>query len=391
MLDSKHRSAPAETVPATINPRIFSLIAVANRRAHEQGRYNVNSVSFATIGSDRPLRGVVVGAGFLGPFWAKELVHSQDTELVGWVDLDADRVRARADELDPANLPTGSSLETLLATLKPDFVVNAAAPGAHYEVTMTSLGHGAAVLGEKPLAATVDQAREMVARADETQRLFMVSQNRRYLPALIAYRETVRRLGTVSSLSCDFFRAWRDWQDLEGHFLGTMEQPLLLDMAVHLFDAARALTGADPVAVYCESYDPPWSWFPGAAAANAVFEMTGGLRFTLNGSWCSDGFETTWTGSWRAVGERGSALWDGETAPVLDPAPGQELTAVVPESTTSQEGRFYGLADALTDFVTALRTGHAPQGECHDNLLSMLMCHAAVESAQTGLRVPITL
>ncbi|MDX6242072.1 MAG: hypothetical protein QOG10_6979, partial [Kribbellaceae bacterium] len=94
----------------------------------------------------------------------------------------------------------------------------------------------------------------------------MVSQNRRYLPALIAYRETVRQLGTVSSLSCDFYRAWRDWRDLEGHFLGTMDQPLLQDMAVHLFDAARALTGADPVAVYCESYNPPWSWFPGAAA-----------------------------------------------------------------------------------------------------------------------------
>ena len=28
-------------------------------------------------------------------------------------------------------------------------------------------------------------------------------------------------------------------------------------MAIHLFDAARAISGADPVSVYCESYNPP--------------------------------------------------------------------------------------------------------------------------------------
>ena len=42
-------------------------------------------------------------------------------------------------------------------------------------------------------------------------------------------------------------------------------------MAIHLFDAARALTGADPVSVYCDSYNPPWSWYEGPAAAAAVF------------------------------------------------------------------------------------------------------------------------
>jgi hypothetical protein len=43
----------------------------------------------------------------------------------------------------------------------------------------------------------------------------------------------------------------------------------------------------------------------------------------------------------------------------------------------------------LEEFVAALRTGATPQGECHDNLLSLAMCHAAVESSRAGMRVPI--
>jgi predicted dehydrogenase len=53
------------------------------------------------VGSPRdvtaPLRGLLAGVGLLGPYWARELVESPDTELVGVVDIDAERARAAAD------------------------------------------------------------------------------------------------------------------------------------------------------------------------------------------------------------------------------------------------------------------------------------------------------
>jgi predicted dehydrogenase len=344
-------------------------------------------VTHQTITGDRPLRGVVVGAGGLGPFWAKELLDSPDTELAGWVDLDVARAKEKATALRLPKLPTGPSLPAMLAAEAPDFVVNVTAPLAHHDVTIGALEGGAAVLSEKPMAPSMREAREMVAAADRAGRLFMVSQNRRYMPGLVAYRETLGKAGALASLVCDFYLAHRVPPE---HFLFTLDQPLLLDMAIHLFDAARAVTGADPVTVYAESYNPPGSWFPGDAAANAIFEMTGGLRFVLNGSWCGDGFRTSWTGSWRGVGERGSATWDGESAPAVDPGPDfDDFKPVLPGPNTTRKGRFDGLAGALAEFVTALRTGAVPQGECHDNLRSLAMCHAAVESARTGIRVPV--
>jgi predicted dehydrogenase len=344
-------------------------------------------VSFATIPGTAPLRGVVAGAGKLGPLWARELIESPETELAGWVDLEPSRVRSEAAALGVPDVPAGAVLEEMLDAQRPDFVVNVTAPGAHRAVTIAALERGAAVLSEKPLAATMAEAREMVATADRVERLFMVSQNRRYMPGLIAFRETVAALGTLSELSCDFYLAHREDA---AEFLFTFPHPLLLDMAIHLFDGARAITGASPLSVYCDAYNPPYSWYAGAAAASAIFRMSDDLRFTFKGNWAADGFQTSWTGSWRAVGELGSATWDGENAPRVEAGPGATIVAAVPaEPAVVDETRFFGLAVALAEFVRALRTGAVPAGECHDNLLSLAMCHAAVESSALGEPVDV--
>ena len=75
-------------------------------------------------------------------------------------------------------------------------------------------------------------------------------------------------------------------------------------MAIHQFDLARDLIGGEPVAVYCESYNPGWSWYAGDAAAEVTFEFADGSRFSFSGSWCSPGLETSWNGAWRVSGAR---------------------------------------------------------------------------------------
>ena len=343
-------------------------------------------MSFHTISGTAPLRGVVVGAGDLGPHWGFELHHSDDVELAAWVDLVPERAARAAAALGAGGVAIGDDVGATLDTVRPDFLVNVSPPGAHHAVTTAALERGVHVLSEKPMAATLAQAVDMIAVADRNERLLMVSQNRRYYPGLIAFRDTVARLGRLSNLTCQFFIAHRDGA---AEFLFGFQDPLLLDMAIHLFDGARAITGADPVSVYCESSNPPWSWYAGDAAADAIFTMTGGLRFTFTGNWAGDGFRTSWTGTWRATGERGSAIWEDEGAPLVSPARGERVAAVAPAALDRGPERFPGLEFSLAEFVDALRTGGVPAGECHDNLRSLAMCHAAVESARTGRRVAV--
>ena len=156
-------------------------------------------------------------------------------------------------------------------------------------------------------------------------------------------------------------------------------------MAIHQFDLARELIGSEPGSVYCESFNPSGSWYAGDAAANVAVDFADGTRFVFTGSWCSPGLETSWNGSWRISAAGGTALWDGDYAPVAQTADGEQIPA---EPGTGPEQ----IAGSLAEFVTALRTGAAPSGEAHSNVMSLAMVEGAIyvgpDPAARGPRRP---
>jgi predicted dehydrogenase len=162
-------------------------------------------------------------------------------------------------------------------------------------------------------------------------------------------------------------------------------------MAIHTFDAARYVSNSDPVSVWCEDFNTPWSWWTGHGSAVAVFEMSGGLRFTYRGSWSAQGFGTTWESSWRAIAGSGTVLWDGAEIPQAEvmERPGDLTSPRVRIDGLLDDHMVTGLEGSLDAFLTALDTGVPPMGECHDNIKSLAMVLGAVRSAETGQRVPI--
>lgn len=336
-----------------------------------------------------PLKALLVGAGGMGQSWAKTLRDYDEVEIAGWMDIRAQAVDEAIGKLQLTGIKAFDDLEKAIAETRPDFLVDVTIPEAHREVTLTALKAGVPVLGEKPMADSMASAREMVAASERAGRLYMVSQSRRYDSRLLAFREAVRKYaGNLGILCSDFF--------LGPHFGGFREEmpsPLLLDMAIHTFDNARQISGCDPVAVYCQQFNPSWSWFKGDASATALFEMTGGLQYIYNGSWCAQGLNTSWQSQWRAFGSRGAASWDGEHDPVADRVTGAGGFIPPTERITvnAEPNVVGGIAGSLREFVQALRTGQSPQGECHDNIKSLAMVFAAMESAQTGRRINVQL
>lgn len=313
----------------------------------------------------------------MGQTWLQTLQLHADTELVGVVDLNVDAAEAAAGQYAADARAYSNDLSQLISDVAPDAVLDVTIPAAHHAVTVEALSHGIPVLGEKPAAETVAQALSLAAAADVAGELFMVSQSRRYDRNLRLLHDAIRRCGPVGFLTSEHFRAPRF-----GGFRDQMDHPFLLDMAIHPFDAARYLLDADPVAVYCEEFNPAWSWYKGAAATSAIFEMTDGKRFSYQGSWCSPGLETSWNGRWRASGPNGSALWDGEGAPAAEYA-GESFDPFIEPSLTE------GLAGALDEFVAALRFGALPSTIIHENIPSLAMVEASVSSALRGARVSI--
>ena len=322
-----------------------------------------------------PVRLIQVGAGLMGRHWLDVIGQSTDVRLVGLADLDLATAQRAAAGAGFADVAVASSLAELLDRLEADAVVNVTIPEAHAEVSTTGLLNGLAVLCEKPVAHTTSAALSMVAAAEVSGRLLMVSQSRRYWRNLDALRGQVARLHRLGLVECSLFKA--------PHFGGFREQmpfPLLVDMAIHQFDLTRNLIGSEPVWITCESFNPAWSWYAGDAAADVHAEFDDGTRFVFAGSWCSAGLETSWNGSWRISGSGGTALWDGDNEPVAQTEEGESIPAVA--GTGPEE-----IAGSLAEFVAALRDRSVPSGEVHSNVMSLAMVEGAVRSAQTRQRV----
>ncbi len=336
------------------------------------------------------LNAVLVGCGGISRTWLRTLVELPELELKALVDLDEAAARARADEFGLEAVRISSDLEATLRAERPDVVFDCTVPTAHHSVTLTALRHGCHVLGEKPLADTLGHAREMIAAAEDADRLYAVMQNRRYDPNIRRLKAFLDSgvLGRVTTVNCDFY--------IGAHFGGFrdhMEHVLLVDMAIHTFDAARLLMGADATAVFCKEWNPPGSWYDQDASAVAIFEMTDDIVYTYRGSWCAEGLNTTWESRWHIIGERGSVIWDGADgydAEVVVETGGffsewQEIA--VPEiGETAKQG---GHAGAIREFIDCVRSGCVPETVCTDNIKSLAMVFGAVASAESGQRVEI--
>jgi predicted dehydrogenase len=326
-----------------------------------------------------PVPVVLLGAGNMGRNWLQLLHGSPDTDLVGLVDLDRSAAEGAAESIGRPDLALGTSITEVAGAVAVDAVVNVTVPEAHLPVNLEALGLGLPVLCEKPIVPTVREALILAAAAETAQRLLMTSQSRRYYRSLNQFRAAVGGLGDIGMVTTDFQIGPRF-----GGFRDRMPHPLLLDMAIHAFDSCRYLLSADPVSVYCDEFNPPWSWYEGDAAAVAVFEMERGTRFVFTGSWCNEGRPTSWNGQWTARGAGGSAAWDGLTAPAVD---GMAAERAADLATQQDAAVPEAIAGALADFLSALRTGATPYGDIHSNVWSLAMVQAAVESADRGLRI----
>ncbi len=336
---------------------------------------------------DQEIKVLIAGCGGMSGAWLKA-AESENLTVTGLVDIKRENAEKRAREHDLGRDVVFDELDAALHETKPDVVFDCTVPEAHHEITMKALDAGCHVLGEKPLADSMQRAREMVEKAEQTGKLYAVMQNRRYLPTAPAMTEFISSgvIGEVTTVNVDFY--------IGAHFKGfrtRMQHPLLLDMAIHTFDQARQFTGADPLSVYCKAFNPKGSWYEGKASAMCIFEMSDDIVFNYRGSWCSEGYNTPWAGSWRIVGTKGTAKWD-EGKPHAEVVEGEYkgMRSEVKEvESGAQPLEITGHTACVKEFIQCLREGGTPQTICSDNIKSLSMVFGAIESDKKGKPVGI--
>lgn len=169
----------------------------------------------------------VVGVGYAGRFHAEKYAASNRAELVGVADID----RKRASEVGKqcGAVPVTDYRE-LCGRVR---CVSVAVPTrSHYEVTRDFLVAGIDVLVEKPLAATLEEGKELVALARQKRLVLQVGHLERFNPA-------IRRLEGVI----------REPKFVECHRLAPFVErgtdvDVVLDLMIHDIDVISSLVDA---------------------------------------------------------------------------------------------------------------------------------------------------
>jgi predicted dehydrogenase len=164
------------------------------------------------------LKVAVIGAGHMGRFHAEKFARLPGVELAAVVDRDA----ARA---------TVSDYRTVIGTI--DAAVVAVPTDLHHEVARACLESGVHVLVEKPLAATLSEADDLVELAAKKNVVLQVGHVQRYSAAFRALAVRIDRALYI------------DAERLAGFKQRGAEVDVILDLMIHDLDLALSLARAE--------------------------------------------------------------------------------------------------------------------------------------------------
>src|SRR5689334_17994262 len=162
------------------------------RRARSTRRRRANTGGAAMIGIG------VLGYGYWGPNLVRNFAELPDSRVVKVSDLRPDRlalVRQRYPTIE-----TTTDYADLLADPTVDAVAIATPVSTHFEFAMQALKAGKHVLIEKPMAASTDEALQLIDEAERVRRVLMVDHTFVYTGAVRRIQELIasKSLGTVN-------------------------------------------------------------------------------------------------------------------------------------------------------------------------------------------------
>lgn len=192
---------------------------------------------------ERPLNGIVVGLGVMGSYHLRILNFVPDVEVVALVDPSSER-RREAERLYP-RVPAYAALADALGDVDADFVCLAAPVAELARLATESAAAGLAMLVEKPLAATEEEALRVVQLAESRGVPLSVGHVERFNPAVAALKAKLDE-GTIGELYQIHARRLSPFPDRNA------SRSVALDLATHELDIMRYLTGDEIGRVFAE-------------------------------------------------------------------------------------------------------------------------------------------
>jgi len=204
-------------------------------------------MSSPSISTAQKVRVLVVGLGTMGTSHARAYRSVEGFELVG---LCTSRAAERNDlEAEFPSLPRFDSFEEALTNLRPDAVAICTYTEHHAAMALQALAAGAHVFCEKPLANTLEAARQVVSAARKAGKTLLIGYILRVHPAWSRFVEIGRTLGKplVMRMNLNQQSAGSFWEVHKNLMRSTSP---IVDCGVHYVDIMCQVTRSRPIAVH---------------------------------------------------------------------------------------------------------------------------------------------
>ena len=189
----------------------------------------------------------LIGYGFVGKTFHAPLLQSVDgLKLAVVSSRDEEKVKRDLPDVQVVATP-----EEAIQHPDVDLVVIASPNATHAPLAALALNAGKHVVVDKPFTLDMQEARELIALADEKQRLLSVFHNRRWDSDFLGIKQVIEedRLGKVKLFEShiDRFRPevrvrWRE-QNVPGSGLWFDLGPHLIDQTLQLFGLPQSVQG----------------------------------------------------------------------------------------------------------------------------------------------------
>jgi predicted dehydrogenase len=319
-----------------------------------------------------PLGVALVGCGRFATFHAQAARRLGGAVRLAFASRDA--ARAEGYRRRFGGFAAFGSYEAAAADPRVDALVVCTPHHLHEAHARLGAEHGKAVLLEKPIARTLDEADAIIAAATAAGIVLMVAENVHFAPGFVAARGYVRdgAIGAIRQivLAARGYRRPSGWRSRRDEMGGG----LLIDGGIHYLHLLRDWGG--PVE-QVTAVAPP-SAFPGIEGEDTVFLLvrfrSGAVAAFMNSVAAPALRRSQWawlTGTEGSLGvdHRGRALW-------LRGPHGPRVRAFVRDRR--------GLVAQLAEFVGAVREGRSPALPPESARADLALVLAAYRSLETG-------
>jgi len=322
------------------------------------------------------MRGALIGCGF----FAQNQLHGWQgvAEIVAICDRDPARLAETAARFGITR--TYRDAAEMFADGGFDFVDIATTVASHRPLVEMAAQAGVHIICQKPFAETMEDARAMVAAADQAGVTLMVHENFRWQSPIRAAIEAVRG----GAIGTPFFArvSFRSGYDVfSGQpYLATDKRFIIQDLGIHILDIARALLGdATRITATTRRVNPA---IRGEDVATMLLAHQGGATSVVDCSYATRRAPETFPETLLEIdGERGTLRLEAGYRLILPDGARDVSPPLLPWAAKPWHNIQESVLLIQRHFVDCIKAGTAPETSGADNLRTLALVEGAYLSA----------